>query len=70
VVSRLRKMVKARLAEEQERLAGFGFSKELGVSWGVAVWSPNRHETVEHVLARADAAMYREKKTKGGKSVA
>jgi two-component system chemotaxis response regulator CheY len=68
VVARLRKTVKARLAEEQERLAGScGFSKELDVSWGVAVWSASQDETIEHVLARADAAMYTEKRTKTGK---
>jgi len=69
VVARLRKRVKARLTEEQERLAVSGYSKELDVSWGVAAWSPSRADTLEHVLARADEAMYREKRAKGGKKV-
>jgi two-component system cell cycle response regulator len=64
VVDRLHKTVHERLAEKQEQLVTEVFPGKLDISSGIAVWSPSRHETVQQVLVRADAAMYKEKKRK------
>jgi diguanylate cyclase (GGDEF)-like protein len=70
VVDRLYKIVKERLAEEQERLLTSSFPAKLDISCGIAAWSPSRNETVQQVLARADAAMYKDKRRKKEKAAA
>ncbi len=45
--------------------------KPLGMSIGIAAWDPDGDETLDGLLARADAVMYVVKKTgKGNYSVA
>ncbi|MCK5558234.1 MAG: diguanylate cyclase [Candidatus Hydrogenedentes bacterium] len=67
VVARLRGITHEGLADEQRRLITAGFSGKLDISCGIAIWSPNRDETVQQVLARADAAMYSDKNRKRDK---
>lgn len=62
-----------RLIEASKRLKQFSGSDErpLGISIGLAVFDPKSGETLEQVMARADAAMYEVKRAgKGGVSVA
>jgi len=67
VVDRMCKIVRERLAEQQARLLTPAFPGKLDISCGIAVWSPGRDETIQQVLARADSAMYRDKKRKKDK---
>lgn len=60
------------MVEDSKMLTEFSGSDEnpLGISVGVALYDPNSDETVDQLLARADAAMYSVKRDgKGGYAV-
>lgn len=56
------------LLERCDAIKGFtpDMSKPLGVSIGLAPWSPEQHEAADALMARADDAMYRVKHASKG----